>query len=67
MFYAAEPAASAPRPSVTGRPTDAELAAMDAALGEQPRHLAAVLTGSWRAVGLAGPGRSRPVGSRRWP
>ena len=55
VFYAADPASSAPRPSVTGRPTEAELAAMDAALGEQPRHLAAVLTGSWRAAGWQGP------------
>ena len=55
VFYAAEPAASAPRPAVTGRPTDDELAAMDAALGDQPRHLAAVLTGSWRASGWQGP------------
>ena len=55
MFYAAEPASSAPRPAVTGRPTDDELAAMDAALGDQPRHLAAVLTGSWRAPGWQGP------------
>ena len=48
VFYAADPPSSAPRPAVTGRPTAEELAAMDAALGEQPRHLAAVLTGSWR-------------------
>ena len=54
VFYAAEPARSAPRPAVTGRPTAEELAAMDAALGEQPRHLAAVLTGSWRASGWQG-------------
>ncbi|HEY5785535.1 MAG TPA: phenylalanine--tRNA ligase subunit beta [Microlunatus sp.] len=54
VFYAAEPAASAPRPAVTGRPSDAELAAMDAALGDQPSHLAAVLTGNWRASGWQG-------------
>ena len=54
VFYAAEPASAAPRPVVTGRPTDAELAAMDAALGDQPRHLAAVLTGSWSASGWQG-------------
>ena len=54
VFYAAEPALSAPRPAVTGRPSDAELAAMDAALGDQPRHLAAVLTGSWRPSGWQG-------------
>jgi phenylalanyl-tRNA synthetase beta chain len=55
VFYAAEPALAAPRPPVTGRPSGAELAAMDAALGEQPRHLAAVLTGSWHASGWQGP------------
>ena len=54
VFYAAEPAVPAPRPAVTGRPTDDELAAMDAALGDQPKHLAAVLTGSWRASGWQG-------------
>ena len=62
VFYAAEPALSAPRPSVAGPPTDDELAAMDAALGEQPKHLAAVLTGSWRAPGWQGP--AVPAG---WP
>ena len=55
VFYAADPGLAAPRPPVTGRPSDAELAAMDAALGEQPRHLAAVLTGSWHASGWQGP------------
>ncbi|HEY5978757.1 MAG TPA: phenylalanine--tRNA ligase subunit beta [Microlunatus sp.] len=60
VFYAAESAAAAPRPSVTGRPSDAELAAMDAALGEQPRHLAAVLAGSWRSAGWQGP--AQPAG-----
>jgi phenylalanyl-tRNA synthetase beta chain len=55
VFYAAEPATSAPRPAVTGRPTEADLAAMDAALGDQPRHLAVVLTGSWRPSGWQGP------------
>lgn len=54
VFYAAEPSRSAPRPVVTGRPSDADLAAMDAALGDQPRHLAAVLTGSWRTSGWQG-------------
>jgi len=29
---------------------------MDDALGDQPRHLAAVLTGSWRRPGWSGPG-----------
>ncbi|MDN5761009.1 MAG: phenylalanine--tRNA ligase subunit beta [Microlunatus sp.] len=55
VFYAAESAAAAPRPPVTRRPTADQLAAMDAPLGQQPRHLAAVLTGSWRTAGWVGP------------
>lgn len=43
-----------PRPSVAGRPTDAELEAINQALPEQPRHLAAVLTGNWLADGWTG-------------
>jgi phenylalanyl-tRNA synthetase beta chain len=50
----AEPLA-APRPSVEHRPTDEELAAMDAAIGDQPRHLGAVLTGHVRPAGWTGP------------
>ncbi|MBA8795295.1 phenylalanyl-tRNA synthetase beta chain [Friedmanniella endophytica] len=52
----------APRPAVTGRPTDDELAAMDAAIGRQPRHLGAVLTGDWRPAGWTGP--AEPAGWR---
>jgi phenylalanyl-tRNA synthetase beta chain len=55
VFYAPDPGTTAPRPPVTQRPTQDELAAMDAALGDQPRHLAAVLTGSWRPTGWQGP------------
>ena len=42
-------------PPVTGRPTDAQLAALDAALPRQPRHAAVVLTGQrhGRAVDAA--------------
>lgn len=58
VFYAADIRSVAPRPPVTHRPTDEELAAMDAALGQQPRHLAAVLTGSWRPAGWQGPGQA---------
>jgi len=54
VFFAAEPGLRAPRPSVRQRPTDDELAAMEAALGQQPRHLAAVLTGHWRPAGWQG-------------
>ena len=55
VFFAAEAGSVAPRPSVAQRPTDEELAAMDAALGQQPRHLAVVLTGSWLPAGWQGP------------
>jgi len=51
VFFAPQPRLAAPRPPVTGRPSDDELAAMDDALGDQPRHLAAVLTGAWRRPG----------------
>lgn len=50
VFFAGEPAA-APIPGVDGRPSDAELAAIEAALPVQPRHLGAVLTGWWRRPG----------------
>ena len=56
VFLATQPRLAAPRPSVAGRPSDAELAAMDDALGDQPRHLAAVLTGAWRRPGWDSPG-----------
>jgi phenylalanyl-tRNA synthetase beta chain len=46
-----------PRPDVTGRPTDDELAALDAALPDQPWHVAAVAAGQWEATGWWGPGR----------
>ncbi len=47
---------SAPRPGVAGRPSGAELAALDAALPQQPVHLAVLLTGH-RDGGWWGPGR----------
>ena len=56
VFFAPQPAVPAPRPDVAWRPTDEELAAMDAALPPQPRHLAAVLTGYWTEPGWAGAG-----------
>ncbi|MFT4217795.1 MAG: phenylalanine--tRNA ligase subunit beta [Micropruina sp.] len=46
---------AAPVPGVDGRPSDEELAAIEAALPAQPRHLAAVLTGAWRPAGWDGP------------
>ncbi|MFT3970424.1 MAG: phenylalanine--tRNA ligase subunit beta [Micropruina sp.] len=47
--------AAAPVPGVDGRPSEEELAAIEAALPAQPRHLAAVLTGAWRPAGWDGP------------
>ncbi|MDX3309376.1 phenylalanine--tRNA ligase subunit beta [Streptomyces sp. NPDC054884] len=42
---------------VDRRPTDEELASLDAALPEQPRHVAAVLTGAREQAGWWGKGR----------
>lgn len=44
----------APIPPVDARPTDDELAAIEAALPRQPRHLAAVICGQWRRPGWQG-------------
>ena len=56
--YLPRPAAGpVPRPDVTGRPTDEELAALDAALPDQPWHVAAAAAGQWEAAGWWGPGR----------
>ena len=48
----------APRPPVSQRPADSELAALDRALGRQPRHLAVVLCGLRRTGWFT---RSEPV------
>ncbi|MFN2561847.1 MAG: phenylalanine--tRNA ligase subunit beta, partial [Jatrophihabitans sp.] len=45
-------------PGVEGRPSDAQLAALDAALPDQPRHLAVVLCGEIEPRGWWGPGRA---------
>ncbi len=45
------------RLSTTSRPSEAELAALDALLPDQPRHLAAVLCGQIEQKGWWGPGR----------
>ncbi|MFZ1412853.1 MAG: phenylalanine--tRNA ligase subunit beta, partial [Micropruina sp.] len=50
------PSTPAPVLSVLGRPSADELAALDAALPSQPRHLAAVLSGSWRPTDWRGAG-----------
>jgi phenylalanyl-tRNA synthetase beta chain len=55
VFFAAVPPAVAPRPPVDRRPDEAELERMDDALGDQPRMLAVVLTGSWLRAGWQGP------------
>ncbi|MCH9718423.1 MAG: phenylalanine--tRNA ligase subunit beta [Actinomycetia bacterium] len=47
-----------PRPDVADRPTDAELAELDALLPEQPRHVAVVLAGNREPAGWWGPARS---------
>ena len=56
VFFANDPLQAAPRPSVTQRPSAEELAGLDHALGQQPRHLGAVLTGQWVPEGWDGPG-----------
>lgn len=45
-------------PGVGARPTDDELAALDAAVPDQPRRLAAVLAGAVEPAGWQGPGRA---------
>jgi phenylalanyl-tRNA synthetase beta chain len=56
VFFANDPLLVAPRPPVTQRPSAEELGALDRALGQQPRHLGAVLTGQWVPEGWDGPG-----------
>jgi phenylalanyl-tRNA synthetase beta chain len=56
VFFAHDPLLAAPRPPVTQRPSDEELAAIDRALGRQPRHLAALLAGDWLPNGWEGSG-----------
>jgi phenylalanyl-tRNA synthetase beta chain len=47
----------APRLPVDRRPSEEEIAALDAALPRQPRRVATVLAGSWEPQGWWGPGR----------
>jgi phenylalanyl-tRNA synthetase beta chain len=49
---------SAPRPSVDRRPTEDEIAGLDAALPAQPRRVAVVLAGERERAGWWGPGRA---------
>ena len=46
-----------PRPGVEHRPSDVELAALDAIIPVQPRHVAAVLAGNFERSGWWGAGR----------
>lgn len=60
MSLVFQPSPGQPRPPVLGvdhRPSDAELAAVDAALPAQPWHVAAVLTGTRDPAGWWGAGR----------
>ena len=54
-FFAPVPSLTAPRPPVDHRPDALALEQMDDALGDQPRMLAAVLTGDWVRAGWRGP------------
>jgi phenylalanyl-tRNA synthetase beta chain len=56
VFFANDPLLAAQRPPVTQRPSTEELEAIDHALGQQPRHLGAVLTGQWQPDGWEGSG-----------
>ncbi|MGJ6981250.1 phenylalanine--tRNA ligase subunit beta [Aestuariimicrobium soli] len=54
VFQRLDEPVAAPMPDVAARPSDDEIAALDAALPHQPRLLAAVVTGQWRAAGWRG-------------
>ncbi|WP_286928525.1 MULTISPECIES: phenylalanine--tRNA ligase subunit beta [Aeromicrobium] len=58
VFHPREGSPAAPILGVDRRPTDEELAALDAALPEQPRHTGFVLVGERTRSGWAGPGRA---------
>ncbi len=58
LVYHPRPGASpTPRLGVDRQPTDSEIAALEAALPDQPRHVAVVLTGNWEPAGWWGTGR----------
>jgi phenylalanyl-tRNA synthetase beta chain len=58
VFLPSSGGGTAPVPGVDDRPTDADLAAIDAAIPAQPRHVAAVFTGEAEPAGWWGPGRA---------
>ncbi|MFE0919906.1 phenylalanine--tRNA ligase subunit beta [Streptomyces nigra] len=57
VFQPREERAAARHLPVDRRPTDEELAALDAVLPQQPRHVAVVLAGAREQAGWWGPGR----------
>ncbi|GGS02539.1 phenylalanine--tRNA ligase beta subunit [Streptomyces aureoverticillatus] len=57
VFHPREETVRAENPPVDRRPTDEEIAALNAALPEQPRHAAVVLTGAREQAGWWGKGR----------
>ncbi|MGW0944535.1 phenylalanine--tRNA ligase subunit beta [Streptomyces sp. NPDC002623] len=57
VFHPREEAGAAGHLPVDRRPTDEELASLDAVLPEQPRHVAAVLAGAREQAGWWGKGR----------
>ncbi|MEU0061517.1 phenylalanine--tRNA ligase subunit beta, partial [Streptomyces sp. NPDC006334] len=57
VFHPREERPAAVRLPVDRRPTEAEIAALDAALPEQPRHVAVVLAGAREQAGWWGKGR----------
>ncbi|HSF27111.1 MAG TPA: phenylalanine--tRNA ligase subunit beta [Actinomycetes bacterium] len=60
VFLPRPGAPSAPaRPGVAHRPSDEELAALEAVLPDQPRHVAAVAVGQADRAGWWGPGRAQ--------
>lgn len=54
--------ADVPTPAVRQRPSQAEIAALDAAIPVQPRHVASILTGAREPTGWWGPGRAADWG-----
>ncbi|HEV2636672.1 MAG TPA: phenylalanine--tRNA ligase subunit beta [Actinocrinis sp.] len=60
VFHPRPGAPAPPRLSAEARPSDEQLAALEAALPDQPRHAAAVLTGEREPAGWWGP--ARPAG-----
>ncbi len=58
VYLPAAKPSRAPEPGVAHRPSDDEIAAMDAALPAQPRHVAAVFCGEFERSGWWGPGRA---------